>query len=370
MRTGHNEGMDDGSGATTGRVFFDEAPLTASLPSAAEGGIVDPAQRGAGRIVTVTQVFTSTVLVLGVGVLALLLVLVVQAAVGASSLSWSSVVIAALMVTPLAISRFGGMRGARRAAEEQLYRLDRFAAANALDVVWREDAPSRPGALFAVGENRRATGLLTGTLRPVGAEPFAFESGDYSFDTWVGRTRMPHQVSYVRVEVSADLPALCLFSRHGRGSRAWQPPNGHERLDTPLDENFEAWGAPGHDAGVGRMLAAPVRRILVDAARDVDIETIGREVYVVARGSLPRDTVAYWRWLADLAELAAAMSAGAGVGVGDEEAAAGDPPSDPDAAARRATLFARSPVRRTFVIGCLLPLAFGVVAAVLSALWR
>ena len=354
-------GVPDGARA----LRFDTQALTAPLPSPGEDGLLGGAGRLASLLVAVRAMFVSAVLVLGVGVLALLFVLVVQSMAGGSGLSWSSVVIAAVMVLPLAVSRFGGMRGSGRAAEAAMYRLEGFAAANRLGIRHREDDPDESATVFGLGKRRRATAVVTGS------EPRPFRSADYAFDTWIGRYRMPHALTYLRVGLAAELPRASLVAVHAPGAPSWRPPLGQERIEIGggFDEHVGAWCAPADADRVRRMLTPSVRSGLAAAAPDVDVETVGRHVYFLARSALPRWTVPFWRWTEDLLAVAARI----------EDAAAAQPDPSPSGVLRstdaeraetRAHLFTRPAVGRPFAIGCLLPLVFGVVAGLLTATWR
>ncbi|WP_424448972.1 hypothetical protein [Microbacterium arborescens] len=350
-----------GAGTST----FDTRALTAPLPTPADGGFVDAAGRRASHMAAVVAVLHTSVLVVGAGALALLLVTVAQAATGGTGLSWTSVVIAAIMVLPLATSRFGAMRGLRRGAEEALYRLERFAATNRLGIRHRENGPDETATVFALGRRRVATAVITGER----ARRFA--SGDYSFDTWVARARMPHSLTYLRVDLSVDLPRTSVIAVRAPGAASWRPPLGQERIDAGggFDERFAVWCAAGDAPDVQRMLTPPVRDGLTAVASDVDIETAGRHVYFLSRMGLPRHTAAYWRWIEDLFAVAQRI----------EDAAAGRPDPSPagvlrgtdgERAARRAELFTTPRIAGPAVIGCLLPLVFGVVAGVLTGSWR
>jgi hypothetical protein len=344
---------------------FDTQALTVPLPSPGENGLLGAAGRRASLISAVRAVFVSAVLVLGVGVLALLFVVVVQSAAGGSGLSWSSVVIAAVMVLPLAVSRFGGMRGSRRAAEAAMYRLEGFAVSNRLDIRHRDDDPDESATVFGLGRRRMATAVVTGS------DPRPFRSADYAFDTWIGRYRMPHSLTYLRVDLAAELPRAGLVAVHAPGAPSWRPALGQERIEIGggFDEHFGVWCAPADADRVRRMLTPSVRSGLAAVAPDVDVETVGRHVYFVSRGTLPRYTVPFWRWTEDL--LAVAVRIEDAAAARPEPSASGALRStDAERAETRAHLFTRPAVGRRAAIGCLLPLVFGVVAGLLTATWR
>ncbi|MEH1017801.1 hypothetical protein V6U90_32640 [Micromonospora sp. CPCC 206060] len=322
-----------------------------------EGGRFGEAAAGS-RIV-----FQAAVLVVGAGVLAALYVLMVQLMFGAPGADATTVVIASLMVVPLAVMQIRGVLRGRRASEVGWYRLRRFTEANGLSYTAVEKDPVRPAALFRVGSSRVAGDLVTATAhRP-------FEVANYAYDTWTGQTRMPHTACYAMFTVRTALPPMALVTAaRDIPSCAWTVPPSYRPLmiGGSFDVHFQVLCAPQDDDAVRRLLTPAVQETLVELAGNCDVEIVDGRVFFIARRALPNTDPAFWEWIEDLAALVDEQldrqggSAVPGMRVADEARRS-----------RRATLFARTRVRGTAVVGCLIPLLFGVVAAaVISAIMR
>ncbi|MCX4472499.1 hypothetical protein OOK41_19690 [Micromonospora sp. NBC_01655] len=304
-------------------------------------------------------VFQSAVLVVGAGALAALCVLMVQLMFGAPGADATTVVIAGLMVVPLAVMRIRGVVRGRRASEVGWYRLRRFTEANGMSYTAVEKDPVRPAALFRVGSLRVAGDLVTGTAhRP-------FEVANYAYSTWTGSTRMPHTACYVMFTVRTALPPMTLVTAaRDVPSCAWGVPPSHRPLvmGGSFDVHFQVLCAPQDDDAVRRLLTPAVQETLVELAGNCDVEIVDGRVFFIARWALPNTAPAFWEWIEDLAALVDEQLDRQG-----GSAVPGRRVADEARRSRRATLFARTRLRGIAVVGCLIPLLFGVVAAVLTS---
>lgn len=340
---------------------FDTAALVAPVPAGAaraeaEQRLREPGEGGPASTVA-GAVFRVVVLVVGAWALAVLFVLVVQGVSGGSGLQPSTVVIGALMVAPLAIVQVRGISAGRRTAETDGYRLRRFAAANGLTHAVREREPRRAAALFRVGGNRVASDVVSGP------QPRPFEAANYDFETWAARTRMPHAAAYVRFPLVGPLPDFVLISGSADGAASWTPPGEYRQLDPGASAaaRFRVLCAPGQEKAVRELLDGPAGQALLRVATDVDVEFVGGEAFFLARRHLPIAEPAFWDWTQELVLV-----------LGGVDGAPGDPTAislDPADDERRRALFRRPPVGRPFLIGCLLPLVVGVLAAIASVQW-
>ncbi|MEU4569946.1 hypothetical protein [Micromonospora sp. NPDC023956] len=322
-----------------------------------EGGRFGEAAAGS-RIV-----FQAAVLVVGAGVLAALYVLMVQLMFGAPGADATTVVIAGLMVVPLAVMQVRGVVRGRRASDVGWYRLRRFTEANGMSYRAIEKNPVRPAALFRVGSSRAAGDLVTATA------DLPFEVANYAYDTWAGRARLPHTACYAMFTLRTALPPMTLVTAaRDLPSCPWKVLPSHRPLviGGSFDVHFKVFCAPQDDEAVRRLLAPAVQETLVEFAGNCDVEIVDGRVFFIARRALPNTDPAFWEWIEDLAALVDEQldrqvgSAVPGMRVADEARRS-----------RRATLFARTKVRGTAFVGCLIPLLFGVVAvAVVSAIMR
>ncbi|WP_217178561.1 hypothetical protein [Streptomyces sp. AC495_CC817] len=344
---------------------FDTTALTepidlAAAHTEAEGRVREIAgEHGRSSLVT-RIVLRFLVLVVGFGLLASLFTLVVQMIFGGDGANVFTWVIGAIMVLPLAVSQIRTEIATRRDEEQRWYRLSRFAAANSLEYSPYLANPELPASLFRRGGARAIRDGLAS--RASGGVQVA----NYGYEKMSARTRMQHTACFVSFEAPAALPPMTLITRLGDvwGQPAVPAPDQREHaVDAEFDARVRVFCEPAHDAAVERVLTPEVREALLQLAASCDVEVIGGRVYVIARRELALTELAFWRWVEDLAALVDSVRRSAPAG---DEIRAGWVRR----ATERAALFAAPPSGRAFLIGCLIPAVFGILAAALSAQLR
>ncbi|MEV4777075.1 hypothetical protein [Microbacterium sp. LWH12-1.2] len=298
------------------------------------------------------------VLVVGFGLLASLFALVVQMIFGGSGANVYTWLIAAVMVIPLAVSQIRTELRTRRDEEERWYRLARFAASNSLSYEAFRENPELPASLFRRGGARAIRdGLASGAVG-------GFQVANYGYERMSARTRMQHTACFVAFDAPSGLPPMTLITRLGDvwGQPAVPPPTQREQgIDVEFDKHVTVYCEPQHESAVREALTAPVRDALLQLASSCDIEVIGGRVYIIARRELALTDTAFWRWVEDLAVLVGSVLV---------RSASVDDASRTgwvERSKERTALFAAPPSGRAFVIGCLIPAVFGIVAAALTA---
>jgi hypothetical protein len=330
------------------------APVDPAIAKRASRERVANEGRGAGVVMgSAWGIIQSLVLVVGAGVLAGLCVVAVQLMFGGDGADATTVILAALMVIPLAVARVRSHLSGPRQQQADEYRLAGFAGANGLSYSTGELDPVRPAAVFGRGTSRVVTDVVTGT------SPRAFEFGNYSYDTWSAKTRLPQRASYAALELRSSLPSMTLKStsrEHPTGT--WEPAPSRKPLsvDAQFDSRFQVFCAPEAADAVRAALTGQSRAALLGVADYADVEIVDGHLYVVTGRHLRVSDPAFWEWAEDLLSLADALDAREG------DAAA---PGAEDTArrSRRAALFAAPKTGRPAAIGCLLPLLIGLAAA-------
>lgn len=341
---------------------FDVGPLRAPVDAAvarreSRERIAREGRRFGVGIASAWTVLQTVVLIVGAGVLAALCVVAVQLLFGAHGADVTTVVLAALMVGPLAVARIRALIRGPREREAEEATLSRFAAANGMRYVTGELAPSRLAALFGVGTSRVASDVLTAET------PRAFETANYAFDEWAARARFPRTACFVAFELRTALPPMALVNTSKElPACRWAPPASQTPLaiEGAAGSRFEVFCAPADADAVRRVLGADAQTALVEAAASADVEVVGGRVYVIARRQLPMTDPAFWEWVEDLAGLVSVLE-----GVNGDASSTGA--SDAARRSRRAALFAAPKAGRTSTVGCLLPLLVGLgLAAVIT----
>ncbi|MFE6736619.1 hypothetical protein [Microbacterium sp. NPDC057650] len=347
---------------------FDLAPLRAPVPAAEAA--VEARQRlrdeGAGERewqITTRQVFKAVVLVVGAGMLAVLFILIVQLLCGGVGLEISTIVIGAIMVLPLAMAQTRSLRAGLPELRRRWFLLRRFAATNGLTHRIIRPDPPEGAALFDAARGADTTEVVSG------GSPRAFEVANVRWDTTTARTRMPHEAAYVGFDTFADLPPVALMAtstKDGVGVSEWRPRRGQRPIQFGgvLDAHFTVHCAPVDDDAVRRMLAGAPSESLIALAAEVDVEVAAGRVFFLPRHSMRFEEPAFWEWVEDLGWMLDTR-----LDPRSELSSFVVPADDAARAERRRQLFRRPGAGRSFMIGCLLPLAVGVVLAIVTAAW-
>ncbi|MBS1674276.1 MAG: hypothetical protein JSS74_09955 [Actinobacteria bacterium] len=351
-----------------GILRFDTAELTATVPAGAAKAEGDERLRAeigahAGAKVTAGPVIRSVVLVVGAGLLSYFFLVILQMTITLFTHARTNGALllptAIVMVLPLLVARIRALTAVRRDADRRWYLLSRFAQRNGLGYRLREEDPDEPAQLFGIGSARIATDIVTGSA----ARPFA--AANYDYETWAARTRMPRSAAYASFTVRNPLPAFAILARDAPGGMpSWQPRADQQEI-AEIDARVRVFCAPPDEPAVRALLTTETLADLVAVAGDVDVESTGSKIFFIARDRVSVEDPAFWEWIEDLAALLDRRLDAQPVG--PAEPAPSDPaPADPARTARRRALFRPSGAGRSFVIGCLLPLVFGVVVVLIG----
>lgn len=244
---------------------------------------------------------------------------------------------------------------ARREGEERWYRLRRFATANAMTYEPYHWDPDLPASLFRRGGSRTIRDSLSTA---------SLQVANYSYEKMAARTRMQYAACFLDVDAQGVLPPLNLLTKRGNvwDHQAEQPKLQREvQLGHEFDDHFRVYCEPQHDSAVRRSLSPEVCRALLVLTENCDVEVVQDRMYVIARRELPMTDAEFWGWVEDVGELVKSAfinsePLGDSVLTGWEERRR-----------ERAALFATPPSGRPFLIGCLMPAVFGIVAAAVTS---
>jgi hypothetical protein len=288
-------------------VEFDTSALSGQIEKTAhvrppEG----PIQGSAAEELSVPRLVIRVVIqVLGFGVLAALLVMLVQLICGGEGMNVLTWIIAAFMVTPLAIAQIRAFQARRSELDDLARRLPRFAADNHLSHVAAVPAAQHPVTRFRVGGPLAIRDLLRST------EGSGMEVGTYHFERSMGRSMVEHSSSYVALGLPSTVPTMTIVTKLGD---VWsQPSVRHDaqhplHIDVDFDASFSVWCQPQADAAVRRHLTPQVRDALREVAGACDIEVDSGRIYVIARKTLPFTDPVTRRWVGDVGHLVALLS--------------------------------------------------------------
>lgn len=347
-------------------LVLDKSALQEPVPDSAAAAEATQRIRSEGGAeseagISASAIVRTVVLVLGAWALAVVFVRIVQMLFGAPGVSVTTIVSGALMVVPLTIAQVRGVGGGIHEMRRTWYRLARFAEANGVDYTVRRPQVPDGATLFEVAGAGVATDVVTRS------RPRAFEAGNYAFETWSGRARMPHTAAYAAFALGHPVPLMTLISTsNAGGALAWTPDPRQRTIDVdPLARNFRVQCLPGDEAAVRRTLTPDFCTRLIALAEHVDVESVGDRVFFIARRGARMDDPAFWEWVEDLSRML-----DSGLDPRPETAGVPVPAGDAERAQRRSRLFRLPHAGRPFLIGCLIPLIGGIALAVLTAGWR
>ncbi|WP_194410053.1 hypothetical protein [Microbacterium cremeum] len=285
---------------------FDARPLAEPLAPGAARGFVDELRR-AGRLpagLSGPGVFTVAFAVVFAVAAGSMLLVMATTVIGAfvSISEGSGLVGALLMLVPfivvgalvsLAIVAF--FRG-RRAREERLYRLDRFARANAMSYLPQFDSPGLPGMIFSLGSSRQATDLVRGE------RPRFVEFANYRYVTGSGKNRTTHTWGYVAVKLDVPLPHIVLDATGNNGLFGSNLPQAFHKdqrlsLEGDFDRFFSLYCPAGYERDALYLFTPDIMARFIDNAAALDVEIVDDWLFLYAKRDFSTLDPATWAWL-------------------------------------------------------------------------
>ncbi len=187
------------------------------------------------------------------------------------------------------------VRGSRAAAE-RMYRLDRFAQANAMQYVPRLDAPALPGMIFALGSDRHSTDLVRG------GQPRFVEFANYRYTTGSGKNRQTHRWGYVAIKLDTPLPHIVLDATGNNSLFGSNLPLTFDRdqrlsLEGDFDEHFALYCPAGYERDALYLFTPDIMARFIDNAAALDVEIVDDWLFLYARRDFTTLDPATWAWL-------------------------------------------------------------------------
>ena len=282
---------------------FDAQPLVEPVDLAAARAFADELKR-AGRLPT----GSSMGIVFGVIALAAALVFgslvftVIGAIVDAVASSGSGLIGMLFLVIP-SVLIVGGIAAIlvafvrnRRTREERMYRLDRFARANAMSYLPQFDNPGLPGMIFSLGSSRQATDLVRGE------RPRFVEFANYRYVTGSGKNRTTHAWGYVAVKLDVPLPHIVLDAAGNNGLFGSNLPQVFDKdqrlsLEGDFDRFFSLYCPAGYERDALYLFTPDIMARFIDNAAALDVEIVDDWLFLYAKRDFSTLDPATWAWL-------------------------------------------------------------------------
>lgn len=265
------------------RAFADELKRTGRLPSGSSMGVVF-------AILAVV-----CVLVFG-SVMFTVIAAIVDAASGSGVIGvLFSVLPPVLILGVTALMLVAIVRG-RRSREERMYRLDRFARANAMSYVPHFSNPGLPGMIFSLGTSRQATDLVRGE------RPRFVEFANYRYVTGSGKNRQTHVWGYVAVKLDVPLPHIVLDATGNNGLFGSNLPQLFDKdqrlsLEGDFDRFFSLYCPAGYERDALYLFTPDIMARFIDNAAALDVEIVDDWLFLYAKRDFSTLDPATWAWL-------------------------------------------------------------------------
>lgn len=197
--------------------------------------------------------------------------------------------IAALLV---ASTRYVGRSG----GWELWTRLDKFATANGMVFSPRDANPNYPGAIFTIGDSRRATNHFRS------ATDRYLDIGNYSYSTGSGKSRSSHHWGFMALQLDRKLPHMVLDSKANNGLFGGTNLPAYFKQDQVLslegnfDEFFRLYCPKRYERDALYVFTPDLMALLIDNAAPFDVEIVDAWLFVYsARPFAPADPAVYER---------------------------------------------------------------------------
>ena len=197
------------------------------------------------------------------------------------------------IIAAVAITLF--VRGARSGGD-RMYRLDRFARANAMHYEPRLDAPQLPGMIFSIGNSRHSSDLVRGD------RPRFVEFANYRYTTGSGKNQQTHHWGYVAVKLDSPLPHIVLDATSNNGLFGSNLPLSFSKdqrlsLEGDFDRYFSLYCPADYERDALYLFTPDIMARFIDNAAALDIEIVDDWLFLYAKRDFSTLDPQTWAWL-------------------------------------------------------------------------
>ena len=202
----------------------------------------------------------------------------------------SLVGIALPLVFVLGIVGFGVFalrRGLGNSSWETWLRLTRFAAANQMLFSAAQPSPNYPGAIFNLGDSRKAINHL------ISATDRFLDIGNYQYTTGSGKSRSTHTWGFMALNLDRKLPNMVLDSKANNGMfgttnlPATFAKNQVLSLEGDFNEHFTLYCPKEYERDALYVFTPDLMALLIDEAAPFDVEIVDDWMFVYSSRPFP-----------------------------------------------------------------------------------
>ncbi len=176
------------------------------------------------------------------------------------------------------------------------FRLDRFAHANNLRFIPRDDAPALPGMIFRQGRNRQAMEVI----RAEG--PRWREIANYRYTTGSGKSHTIHRWGYAALKLETPLPHIVLDARRNNTVFGTNLPESlarsqRLRLEGDFDRHFALYCPEGYEQDALYLFSPDIMALFIDHSARLDVEIVDNMLFLYSPRKLATADPDTWAWL-------------------------------------------------------------------------
>jgi hypothetical protein len=191
---------------------------------------------------------------------------------------------------------------------ERWLRMDRFAAANGLVFSPADANPSYPGAIFSIGDSRKAIDHFRT------ADGRFIDFGNYQYTTGSGKNRSTRTWGFLALKLDRKLPNMVLDARANNGLFGGTNLPAHFgkeqilSLEGDFNEFFTLYCPKEYERDALYVFTPDLMALLIDNAAPFDVEVVDDWMFVYSNSALPAAQPAVYQRLFRIIETVGAKT--------------------------------------------------------------
>lgn len=187
-------------------------------------------------------------------------------------------------------------------------RMDRFARANGFTFSPESPNPGYPGAIFQLGDSRKATEHFRTT------EGRFLDFGNYQYTTGSGKNRSTRTWGFLAIELDRKLPHMVLDSKANNGLFGGTnlPATFHKEqilsLEGDFDQYFTLYCPKQYERDALYLFTPDLMALLIDHAAPFDVEIVDAWMFVYSSSAFPAAQPAVYQRLLRIVETVGAKT--------------------------------------------------------------
>ena len=251
---------------------------------------------------TIIAIFVFVVVgaLIGIPVIGAMVVTIVSSVRDGSSGAIALVLFLILGTGLAALVVVGVMSGRQR--WERWLRMDRFATANGLTFSPADADPSYPGAIFSIGDSRRANEHFRTTDGRI------LDFGNYQYSTGSGKNRSTRTWGFLALKLDRKLPHMVLDTKANNGLFGGTNLPAHFdkeqilSLEGDFNEYFTLYCPKEYERDALYVFTPDLMALLIDEAAPFDVEIIDDWMFVYSNTPFPSGQPAVYQRLFRIVE--------------------------------------------------------------------